>query len=163
MTITKYEMALGAIMTYLMCILNVAAPSPKWAGHMGPPKTWNLWAHDNLLAWCVVPFDAKNRGPEERAKMLAKLGFTKFAYDWRPVHVPTFDTEIAALNQHGIHLEAWWFPFDAGDLLPKRRWRSSNATTSILNCGLHCPGEDRPCPLRLIQHHRKRAIRPMFG
>jgi sugar phosphate isomerase/epimerase len=82
---------------------------------MGPPEARSLWARDNLLAWCVVPFDAKNRGPEERAEMLAKLGFTKFAYDWRPVHVPTFDAEIEALKKHGINLMAWWFPFDADD------------------------------------------------
>ena len=33
-----------------------------------------LFAQDNLMAWCIVPFDAKKRGPEERAEMLAKLG-----------------------------------------------------------------------------------------
>lgn len=26
------------------------------------------------MAWCIVPFDAKARGPVERAKMLQKLG-----------------------------------------------------------------------------------------
>src|SRR5258708_4434455 len=33
----------------------------------------------NLIAWCIVPYDGKHRGPEERAAMLEKLGFTKFA------------------------------------------------------------------------------------
>jgi sugar phosphate isomerase/epimerase len=74
-----------------------------------------LFDRQNLTAWCVVPFDAKKRGPEPRAEMLQRLGFKSFAYDWRPKDVPTFDAEVAALNQHGIDLAAWWFPTDAGD------------------------------------------------
>ena len=49
--------------------------------------------------------------------MLKQLGFRRFAYDWRPAHVPTFDTEIEALKRHGIELLAWWFAFDPGDEL----------------------------------------------
>jgi sugar phosphate isomerase/epimerase len=78
------------------------------------------WARENLHAWCVVPFDAKGRGPEERAQMLARLGFRRFAYDWRPEHVPTFDEEIEALKRHGIELLAWWFSFDPADALAER-------------------------------------------
>jgi sugar phosphate isomerase/epimerase len=73
----------------------------------------SLWEHDNLVAWCVVPFDAKERGPEERAQMLERLGFNHFAYDWRDKDIPTFDAEIDALQKHGIDLLAWWFPLDA--------------------------------------------------
>jgi sugar phosphate isomerase/epimerase len=75
----------------------------------------DLWAHDNLAAWCVVPFDARKRSPEERAEMLARLGFRYFAYDWREKDIPTFDAEIEALQRHGVQLLAWWFPFDADD------------------------------------------------
>jgi hypothetical protein len=74
----------------------------------GPDR--NLFARDNLVAWCIVPFDAKKRGPEERAAMLKRLGFTRFAYDWRAEHLPTFDAEVNALRRHGIKLEAAWFP-----------------------------------------------------
>ena len=70
----------------------------------------NLFAHDNLTAWCIVPFDAKKRGPEERAAMLEKLGFKHYAYDWRAEHIPTFDAEIDALKKHHVELSAWWFP-----------------------------------------------------
>ena len=69
-----------------------------------------LLDHENLVAWCIVPFDAKKRGPEERAQMLEKLGFKHFAYDYRAEHVPTFDAELDALKKHGIELTAWWFP-----------------------------------------------------
>ena len=69
-----------------------------------------LFARENLMAWCIVPFDAKKRGPEERAAMLEKLGFKHLAYDWRAEHVPTFDAEMAALKKHGVALDAFWFP-----------------------------------------------------
>src|SRR5271157_2236678 len=69
-----------------------------------------LFARDNLFAWCIVPFDAQKRGPEQRAAMLERLGFKAFAYDYRAEHIPTFDAEIEALHKHHIHLLAWWFP-----------------------------------------------------
>ena len=64
----------------------------------------------NLVAWCVVPFDAKKRGPAERAEMLQKLGFKKFAYDWRAEHLPTFEQEVIELKKRDIELTAVWFP-----------------------------------------------------
>jgi quinoprotein glucose dehydrogenase len=69
-----------------------------------------LFARDNLVAWCIVPFDARKRTPDERADLLKRLGFTRFAYDWRAEHVPTFDAEIAALKARGVALQAFWFP-----------------------------------------------------
>ncbi len=74
-----------------------------------------LFARTNLAAWCVVPFDAKKRGPVERAEMLHRLGFQSFAYDWRAHDVPSFDAEVEALKRQGIRLVAWWFPTDAED------------------------------------------------
>jgi sugar phosphate isomerase/epimerase len=74
-----------------------------------------LFAQTNLVAWCIVPFDAKKRGPEERAEMLEKLGFKLFAYDYRAEHIPTFDAEIEALRRHDIRLLAWWFPYTLND------------------------------------------------
>jgi putative heme-binding domain-containing protein len=74
------------------------------------PSASRLFAQDNLIAWCIVPFDSQKRGPEERAAMLQRLGFTKFAYDYRAEHVPTFDAEMDALKKRNIELTAWWFP-----------------------------------------------------
>ena len=68
----------------------------------------DLFARDNILAWCIVPYDAMERGPEERAKMLRDMGITMLAYDWREQHIPTFDEEWEALNNHGIKLQAFW-------------------------------------------------------
>ena len=70
----------------------------------------DLLARTNLVAWCIVPFDAKKRGPEERAAMLERLGFKLFAYDYRAEHIPTFDAEMEALKRHNVRLLAWWFP-----------------------------------------------------
>ena len=67
-----------------------------------------LFARDNLIAWCIVPFDAKARGPEDRAAMLRRLGFKHFAYDWRAKDIPTFDAEVEALRKHGVSLDAFW-------------------------------------------------------
>ena len=69
-----------------------------------------IYAKKNLIAWCIVPFDGKKRGPEARAVMLEQLGIRKLAYDYRAQHIPTFDAEIQALKKHNIELSAWWFP-----------------------------------------------------
>ncbi|MBS1826428.1 MAG: TIM barrel protein [Acidobacteria bacterium] len=70
-----------------------------------------LFAPSNLVAWCIVPFDAKKRNPEQRAELLHKLGFTKFVYDWRDKDIPDFDREIDALQKHRIHLQGFWTPY----------------------------------------------------
>lgn len=91
-------------------IVLCAAVSARAADAPTSEATRKLFARDNLVAWCIVPFDAKHRGPEERAEMLRRLGFTHFAYDWRAEHIPSFDTEFDALKKHGIELTAFWFP-----------------------------------------------------
>ncbi len=70
----------------------------------------DLWARDNLAAWCIVPYDAAKRGPEARAAMLTGLGVRKLAYDWRAEHVATFDAEVLAMKSARIEIVAWWFP-----------------------------------------------------
>jgi hypothetical protein len=85
----------------LVSFLGVAAYSQK--GGSRP-----IFSKENIVAWCIVPFDSKNRGPVERAEMLNSLGITKLAYDWRENHIPTFDQELDALNQHKITLQAFW-------------------------------------------------------
>ena len=77
-----------------------------------PPK--DIFARDNLVAWCIVPFDAKKRSPAERVEMLKELGFKKYAYDWRAEHLPTFDEEVGLLKKAGIELTAVWFPAGLG-------------------------------------------------
>jgi sugar phosphate isomerase/epimerase len=72
-------------------------------------KSTDLFEKENLVAWCIVPFDAAERSPEERAEMLNELGITKFAYDYREKHLDSFVEEINVLREHGIELSAVWF------------------------------------------------------
>lgn len=80
-------------------------------------KSAKLFRPQNLIAWCVVPFDANNRGPEERAQMLKRLGFTMFVWDWRDKHLPEFDAEVAALKKHGVKLQGLWVTSDRFDTI----------------------------------------------
>ena len=62
---------------------------------------------DQLLAWCIVPFDAKQRGLAERAKMLKRLGLKRVAYDWSERHVKEFEEEILQYKKHGLEFFAF--------------------------------------------------------
>ncbi len=68
----------------------------------------SLFDKSNLAAWCIVPFDAKKRTPEQRAAMLAQLGLKRVAYDWRQEHVAEFEREILAYRKHGLEMLAFW-------------------------------------------------------
>ncbi|MFO0891459.1 MAG: hypothetical protein U0790_20235 [Isosphaeraceae bacterium] len=100
--------------TIVACLLIVAGCLGRVPVRGEPPAekqasaAAQLFARDNLVAWCIVPFDSRKRRPEERAAMLQKLGFKHFAYDWRAEHIPTFDAEIEALRRHGVSLDAFW-------------------------------------------------------
>ncbi len=70
----------------------------------------NPFRLENLMAWCIVPFDQQRRSPQQRAEMLNRLGIRRLAYDYRAEHITTFAEEIEACWDHGIELTAWWFP-----------------------------------------------------
>jgi hypothetical protein len=108
--------AFASVMHLLVCVLYVSVVRAESAASS---EAESLWMHNNLFAWATVPFDARKRLPEARARMLEKLGFNTFAYDWRDKDIPTFDEEIDALKRHRIKLLAWWFPLEADD--PKAR------------------------------------------
>jgi hypothetical protein len=93
----------------MLGLLLLGGLLPSRAPSAEPPSR-EIFARKNLVAWCIVPFDSRKRGPEDRAAMLEKLGFSKFAYDYRAEHIPTFDAEIEALKRHHVELTAWWFP-----------------------------------------------------
>lgn len=81
----------------------------KWQSETGAVfATPNNMRKENLVAWCIVPFDAKKRNSEQRAQMLNELGLTRMAYDWREEHVATWDAEVDALRRHNIELTAFW-------------------------------------------------------
>ena len=104
------RLMLGAV-----CLALAMSTARPFSSHAAEPSSTELFARKNLVAWCIVPFDSKKRGPEERAAMLEKLGFSKFAYDYRAEHIPTFDQEIECLKRHKVELTAWWFPTSLND------------------------------------------------
>ena len=67
-----------------------------------------LYDVENLHAWCIVPFDAKQRTPKQRAEMVVGLGLKRVAYDWRDKHVAEFEEEILQYQKHGIEFFAFW-------------------------------------------------------
>lgn len=82
-----------------LCISGCKAPQSQGE---------KLFEKENLVAWCIVPFDAEARSPEERALMLKELGIHSLAYDYRDSHIPSFPEEIEVLKAHNISLQAVW-------------------------------------------------------
>ena len=67
---------------------------------------------DQLVAWCIVPFDSLERTPEQRIQMLQDLGFKKYAYDWRQKHLPEMADEWMLAQEQGIEVSAVWMWLD---------------------------------------------------
>src|SRR4030088_2129246 len=95
------------VLSFCSATLILAASSARL--HADEPA---VFQRSNLVAWCIVPFDGKNRGPAERAEMLKKLGFTKVAYDWRDQHIATFEDEILQYQKQGLEYFAFWGTHD---------------------------------------------------
>ena len=92
----------------LFAFISVSCSNPDFKEHDDP----GIFAMDNLVAWCIVPFDAEERNPAERAEMLDGLEFRKMAWDWRMEHIETLPDEISALQNHDIELTAVWLWLD---------------------------------------------------
>ena len=86
-----------------VCALLVVLSTPGGAGELS-----ENFHTEKLVAWCIVPFDASKRNPEERARMLKELGLRRSAYDWRAQHVAEFEEEILQYKKHGIEFFAFW-------------------------------------------------------
>ena len=84
-----------------------AGQSAASAGSLGQ-RAARLFATENLVPWCIVPFDAAKRTPEQRVQMLQELGLSACAYDWREEHVGTFEQEILAYQAGGIRFFSFW-------------------------------------------------------
>jgi hypothetical protein len=88
--------------------VTTSAPAAPVTVPAAAPDAADIFARENLVAWCIVPFDGKRRSPAERAAMLEALGISRVAYDWRPQHVPEFETEILEYAKRGIEYVAFW-------------------------------------------------------
>jgi len=146
-------------LTILIVLTSCAFVAASRSGFGAEP---GLFARENLVAWCIVPFDAAKRGPEDRAAMLERLGIRQLAYDWRAEHVPTFDAEIEALKRHNIKLTAFWFPTGMSkeaqtilDLLRRHQVR-----TQLWVSGRGGPGGDPQQQAKAVRESADR-IRPI--
>ena len=104
----------SAVILVLLCLASAVRTQDPGRGQ---PRIGSLFARDNLVAWCIVPFDAKQRSPEERARMVERLGLSRVAYDWRAQHVAEFAREMQAYREHGIECTAFWGEHPAFDAL----------------------------------------------
>jgi sugar phosphate isomerase/epimerase len=75
-------------------------------------KARRLFDQKNLFAWCIVPFDIRNRDPEERIAMLKRLKFSQYAYDWRHQHLDSFAAEINLARKEQVSMVAVWIWID---------------------------------------------------
>jgi sugar phosphate isomerase/epimerase len=95
----------------MMIAMGVALAAPEDGNPAAEPTGIQIpknFQPGNLVAWCIVPFDAKKRAPAERAAMLKELGIGRLAYDWRALPKPDFEGEILELKKQGIQYFAFW-------------------------------------------------------
>lgn len=100
----------------LMTLAFMCFASPLFA------QTPENFKRENLIAWCIVPFDAKERNASDRVTMLKDLGLRRAAYDWRQKHVPFFEDEITEYKAAGIEYFSFWGQHDSAfDLFKKHK------------------------------------------
>jgi sugar phosphate isomerase/epimerase len=89
----------------LVLAVLASGPAPP-----APPQP--LFARSNLLAWCIVPYDSRQRTPAERIAMLKRLGFSQYVWDWRHKHLPDLPQEIRLAREAGIRMRGAWLWID---------------------------------------------------
>jgi len=112
---------LGALLLSVLPLQGGGLDAPKEvpSGAQARPQVQGRpLAMDDLVAWCIVPFDSRKRTPEERIAMLERLGFKRYAYDWRAEHLPDTARELRLAREHGIRVEAVWLWIEAGSDRP---------------------------------------------
>ena len=118
--------SLTALLSILV-LLGGCAAAPREASRTSP-----LFAQDNLLAWCIVPYDKLARSPQDRIAMLKQLGFSQYAYDWRPAHLATFAEELRLAQEQNIRVNAVWMWIDGGQDAPGKLSAANQNMLDIL-------------------------------
>lgn len=92
----------------MLCLTILASALASLTASDDASPQHDIYSQENLVAWCIVPFDAAKRGPAARAQMLSKLQIRHVAYDWRAEHIATFEDEILQYKKHGLNYFAFW-------------------------------------------------------
>ena len=110
----RHQTGLNPIVPALLLSLWISADTLTAA------ETPENLRRENLVAWCIVPFDSEKRNPYQRAEMVENLGLKRVAYDWREQHIQEFEEEIIAYKERDIEFFAFWRGHDeAYDLFKK--------------------------------------------
>lgn len=100
-------------------------------------RSRRLFDQKNLIAWCIVPFDSKNRTPEQRVEMLKRLNFSQYAYDWRPQHLDSFAAEIELARNQDVAMSAVWIWIDRNSDNPGQLSADNERMLNILRDSGH--------------------------
>ncbi|MCH6258310.1 TIM barrel protein [Puniceicoccaceae bacterium K14] len=68
---------------------------------------------EDYFPWCIVAYDSLERTPTQRIKMIQKLGFQRYAYDWRDRHLDDTLEELQLATEHGIEVIGVWLWLNA--------------------------------------------------
>lgn len=104
----KYPILCLMILCLMVSIGVFGNPLARAEDQESQQDATSVLRRENVVAWCIVPFDSAKRTPARRAEMLKELGIRRCAYDWRAEHVPTFEQEILEYKKHGIEYFAFW-------------------------------------------------------
>ena len=93
---------------------------------------------ENLIPWSIVSFDVKERTPEQRIKMLKRLGFNQYAYGNRPKHQSTMKYELELAKQNNVQIKAVWLYINLDkDKVGKLKPHSEAILKTVEAVGLH--------------------------
>lgn len=126
-TVTELFYLRRILLTIIPCVLLTVFSA---AQHVA--KKQDLFAQENLVAWCIVPFDSQQRTPIQRIEMLKRLNFSQYAYDWRHQHLASFAEEIKLAKENKIHIAAVWMWIDKTADSPGKLSEDNETLLSIL-------------------------------
>lgn len=111
MTFSSSLRPLFALFLLALAILPTRARAAK--GSVAAVSSSALFADENLFAWCIVPYDQRERSPTERIALLRELGLRQYVWDWRERHLATLPDELRAAREGGVTLRGVWLWIDA--------------------------------------------------
>lgn len=113
--------------------LDAGVLRPAAESHGRHRASDGIFAMSNLLAWCIVPYDSRHRGPAERLEMLERLGFREYVWDWRPQHLSQLAEEIRLSRTSAVRLRGIWLWIDGQTDAVGRLGPSNRAVLDAVN------------------------------